>query len=177
MRLTAKANDACLGFNCFEFRTPSLHGAERRMNYLTLSHGRTHRTLEAVVASWLAPDYSLPPPILPIGAFSMSTAKQTIGPLKLTDGFTAIFKAAEGEYQRITDKSLDTHPFAKKLRICDSPEAVSNLFQNQADVLSKFCEGDKKLIALLDPTIHILFAFSDTLGEGIGLVRYFIRSA
>ena len=107
----------------------------------------------------------------------MSTTKQTTGPLQLTDGFTAVFKAAESEYQRITEKSLDTHPFAKKLRICDSPETVSNLFQNQADVFSKFCEGDKKLMALLDPTIHILFAFSDTLGEVIGSVRHFIRSA
>ena len=104
----------------------------------------------------------------------MSTAKQTTSPS--TNGFTKIFDDAKKEYERITGKSLDTHPFAKKLRSCDDPEAVSNVFQTQADVFSKFCEGDKKLIALLDPTIRILSAFSDTLGEVIGSVRYFIRS-
>ena len=147
----------------------------------TVSPGRlcSHPTLQpaSTLGCCLAPDLnSLPPPILPTSTLTMSTTKQTTGPLQLTDGFTAVFKAAESEYQRITEKPLDTHPFAKKLRICDNPQAVSNLFRNQADVFSKFCEGDKKLMALLDPTIHILFAFSDTLGDVIGLVRHFIRS-
>jgi hypothetical protein len=94
-----------------------------------------------------------------------------------TDGFTKIFDDAKKEYERITGKSLDTHPFAKKLRSCDNPKAVLNLFQTQADVFSTFCEGDQKLMALLDPTIRILSAFSDTLGEVTGQVKHFIYSA
>ena len=107
----------------------------------------------------------------------MSTAMQTTGALQLTDKFTEIFEAAQSEYQRITKKSLDTHPFAKKLQHCNNPEAVSNVFQTQAEVFSKSCKGDEKVMALLDPTIHILSTFSETLGEGIGLVRHSIRSA
>ncbi len=94
----------------------------------------------------------------------MSTSNQT------ADNFTAIFNAAAAEYQRVTKKRLDTHPFAAQLDTCDSPEAVSNIFRTQAQAFSIFREGDERLMAWLDPIAHILFIFSGTLGEGIGLV-------
>ena len=70
----------------------------------------------------------------------------------------------------MTGKRLDTHPFAAQLDACDSPNAVSDLLRTQAQTFSKFRRGDEKLMAVLDPTVHILFTFSATLGEGIGLV-------
>jgi hypothetical protein len=88
----------------------------------------------------------------------------------LTDNFTAIFNAAIIEYQTLTGEPLDTHPFATQLDTCQNPEDVSDLFRTQARAFSKFCKGDEKLMAWLDPTIHILLTFSDTLGEGICLV-------
>ena len=98
----------------------------------------------------------------------MSTNNATPGPS--TDNFTAIFNAAENEYQTITGKSLKTHPFAAQLETCQNSDAVSNLLRTQAQSFSKFRKGDEKLMAWLDPTIHILSTFSDTLGEGISLV-------
>ena len=98
----------------------------------------------------------------------MSASNQTAGPS--TDNFTAIFNAASVEYQTLTGKSLDTHPFAAQLDDCLTPEVVSNVLRTQGQAFSKFREGDERLMAWLDPTIHILFTFSDTLGEGIGLV-------
>jgi len=98
----------------------------------------------------------------------MSTRKQTVGPSN--DNFTAIFNVATAEYQRVTKKRLDTHPFAAQLDTCDSPEAVSNIFRTQAQAFSIFREGDERLMAWLDPIVHTLFIFSGTLGEGIGLV-------
>jgi hypothetical protein len=98
----------------------------------------------------------------------MSAGNQTAGPS--TDNFAAIFNAASVEYQTLTGKSLDTHPFAAQLDDCLTPEAISNVLRTQAQAFSKFREGDERLMAWLDPTIHILFTFSDTLGEGIGLV-------
>ena len=98
----------------------------------------------------------------------MSTSNQTAGPS--TNNFTAIFNAALEEYQRSTGKRLDTHPFAAQLDTCKNPEAISNVLRTQTRVFSKFRDGDERLMAWLDPTIHILFTFSDTLGEGIGLV-------
>jgi hypothetical protein len=100
----------------------------------------------------------------------MSTSNQSAGPSTLTDNFTAIFNAASSEYVRVTGKRLDTHPLAAQLDACDTPKAVSDLLRTQAQALSKFRKGDEKLMAVLDPTVHILFTFSATLGEGIGLV-------
>jgi len=126
-----------------------------------------------------SPSPHLHPPsvLLPISLPSplpMSAIKQTAGPSRSTDNFTAIFQAALHEYQTVTGKSLDTHPFATQLDDCDSPEAFSNVLRTQAQALSKFRKGDEKLMAWLDPTINILYTFSGTLGEGIGLVSHLI---
>ena len=99
----------------------------------------------------------------------MSASNQTAGPS--TGDFPSIFNAALNEYQRLTKKSLDTHPFAAQLDTCHNPEAISILFRTQAQAFSRFREGDERLMEWLDPTIHILSTFSDTLGEGIGVVR------
>ena len=104
----------------------------------------------------------------------MSTSNQSAVPSTSTDNFTAIFNAASSEYARVTKKRLDTHPFASQLDACDSPKAVSDLLRTQAKAFSKFCKGDEKLMAVLDPTVHILFTFSATLGEGIGLVSFLV---
>ena len=103
----------------------------------------------------------------------MSTSDQTAGPS--TDNFTAIFNAASVEYQTLTGKSLDTHPFAAQLDNCHNPEAISDVLRTQALAFSKFRKGDERLMAWLDPTVHILFTFSGTLGEGIGLVSNLIH--
>ena len=100
----------------------------------------------------------------------MSTSDQTARPSTSTDNFTAIFNAATIEYQTVTGNRLDTHPFAAQLDTCDGPKAVSDLLRGQAQAFSKFRKSDEKLMAWLDPIVHILFTFSATLGEGIGLV-------
>jgi hypothetical protein len=101
----------------------------------------------------------------------MSANKKTVaGPSNSTGNFTAIFNAASTEYQRVTGKRPDTHPFAAQLEGCRNPKAVSDLLRTQAQAFSKFRKGDEKLMAWLDPTIHILFTFSATLGAGISLV-------
>jgi hypothetical protein len=107
----------------------------------------------------------------------MSTSNQSASPSTSTHNFTAIFNAASTEYTRVTGKRLDTHPFATQLDACDTPKAVSDLLRTQAQAFSKFRKGDEKLMAVLDPTIHILFTFSATLGEGIGLVSRILLSS
>src|SRR5712671_1186619 len=98
----------------------------------------------------------------------MSPDHQTSGPS--TDNFTQIINAALNEYQTVTGKRLDTHPFATQLNTCHTPEAVLTLFQTQAEAFRKSRQGDEKLMKWLDPTVHILFTLSATLGEGVGLV-------
>jgi hypothetical protein len=98
----------------------------------------------------------------------MSTRNKADGPS--TDNFTAIFNAASTEYERVTKKCLDTHPFTEQLETCDCAEAISSIFRTQAQAFSNFRKGDEKLMVWLDPIINILFLFSGTLGAGIGLV-------
>ena len=61
-------------------------------------------------------------------AIPMSTSNPTAGPSAgpSTDNFTAIFNAALNEYEKLTGKRLDTHPFAAQLESCQTPEAISN---------------------------------------------------
>jgi hypothetical protein len=103
----------------------------------------------------------------------MSTINQVAGPS--TDNFTAIFNVASTEYQTVTGNRLDTHPLAAQLNACHSPESISNVLRTQAQTFGTFRKGDEKLMAWLDPIVHILFTFSATLGEGIGLVSSFIH--
>jgi hypothetical protein len=84
--------------------------------------------------------------------------------------FASIFHAASREYKKKTGKDLRTHPLAVELDNCNSPDAVLELLQNQADALDDAGNSDQKLMRWLGPTVHILYMFSATLGEGVGLV-------
>jgi hypothetical protein len=86
------------------------------------------------------------------------------------DNFTAIFSAAQDEFKKLTGQDLRRHPLALKFNTCRHPEDVSKLLQTQAQALSKFNEGNEALMRWLNPTVNILFIFSATLGEEIGLV-------
>ncbi len=116
-------------------------------------------------------------PTPPVNPLPMSTTNQTAGPSRSADNFKAIFQAALNEYHTVTGKSLDTHPFSTQLDGCDTPEAISNVLRTQAQAFSKSRKRYEKLMAWLDPTVNILFTFSATLGEGIGLVSHVIRRA
>ena len=87
-----------------------------------------------------------------------------------TTNFTAIFDAASNEYKTLTKQDLETHPFSAAFENSNSPDSVINVFRKQAQAFDKFRKGDDKLMAWLTPIVNILFTFSGTLGEGIGLV-------
>ena len=117
---------------------------------------------------------SLPPSSSSASAVLMSTTNQTAGPSRSNQNFAAIFQSALSEYETVTGKPLRDHPFATQFDRCDSPEDVLNVLRTQAQALSESRKCDERLMAWLDPTVHILFTFSGTLGEGIGLVSCFI---
>ena len=98
----------------------------------------------------------------------MSTSKKTTDPS--TSNFATIFEAASHEYRSLTKKDLATHPLAAAIEGYNSPDAILNVFRKQASTFDKFRKGDDKLMEWLTPIVNILFAFSETLGEGVGLV-------
>ncbi|KAH9037172.1 hypothetical protein EDB84DRAFT_1437520 [Lactarius hengduanensis] len=59
---------------------------------------------------------------------------------------------------------------AQQFNNCNSPDAVLSIFRKQAEIFDEIRKGDERLIKWLDPIVHILFMFSATLGEGVGLI-------
>ena len=81
-----------------------------------------------------------------------------------------IFDAALKSYQKKTKKDLKSHDLFKQLEKCDSPAAILTKFQAaQFDDPSQ-TGSDDRLKRWLVPTLNVLCAFSDTLGEGVSLV-------
>jgi len=98
----------------------------------------------------------------------MSTSNQTTD--LSTSNFAAIFDAASREYKSLTKQDLATHPLAAAIEGYNTPDSILNVFRKQASAFDKFRKGHDKLMEYLTPIVNILFTFSETLEEGVGLV-------
>ena len=85
--------------------------------------------------------------------------------------FEAIFTAALNAYNKQTKKDITSHPLAVQLQSCDSPGAILSVLRSQVQAFDNSQSSDEKLTKWLDPTVNVLYAFSATLGNGVGLVR------
>ena len=82
--------------------------------------------------------------------------------------FQSILNNALEAYKRRTKNDLFAHPLAVQIQDCTSSSAVLGLIYQQVQGLQR---DDDRLTKWLDPTIRVLYAFSETLGEGVSLVR------
>ena len=91
--------------------------------------------------------------------------------------FVPIFNAALEQYKRKTKNDLTSHPLLPSLESCGSPEAVLAVLRDQISGFSDSQDTDDRLTKWVTPTVNVLYAFSDTLGQGIGLVsiKVFLR--
>ena len=102
----------------------------------------------------------------------MSHTHPTSGPTATSSSdFQLIINNALDTYKKRTKKDLLAHPFAVRLRTCDSPAAILTIFQEQVQGLDQIQRGDERWSKWLDPTVHVLHAFSETLRAGAGLVH------
>ena len=85
--------------------------------------------------------------------------------------FASIFNAALESYKRKTKKDLTSHPLLPSLQSCDSPEAILTVLREQIPAFDQSQNGDDRLTKWVDPTVNVLYAFSATVGQGVGLVR------
>jgi hypothetical protein len=85
--------------------------------------------------------------------------------------FKLIFEKALKAYTKKTKQDLTAHPLATQLQGCDSPAAIVIILQDQIDQFRQSQSGDERLQKWLNPTINVLYAFSATLGQGIGMVN------
>ena len=117
----------------------------------------------------LTSDFSLTPSTLNMSqAPASSSSVQNTRTTPPTDSynFKAIFEAALKAYKKKTKTSLEDHVLLTQLQTCDSPAAISDLLRAQVNP-----NADEGLKKWLNPTINVLYAFSATLGGGVGLVN------
>ena len=88
-----------------------------------------------------------------------------------SSSFNAIFEKALKAYTKKTNQDLTAHPLATQLHACDSPAAIVTILNDQIDQFRQSQSGDERLQKWLNPTINVLYAFSATLGAGVGLVN------
>jgi len=84
--------------------------------------------------------------------------------------FVSIFNAALEYYKRKTKKDLASHPLLPSLQSCDSPEAVLSVLREQVPAFGQSQNPDDGLTKWVIPTVSVLCSFSETIGQGVGLV-------
>ena len=95
---------------------------------------------------------------------TMSTSTPTTSRSDLGSIFDTAFQA----YKKNTGNDITTHPLATELQSSRSPDAVIAVLRNQVSVIGQDSEG---FLKRLIPTVNVLYEFSATLGEGVGLVN------
>ena len=86
-----------------------------------------------------------------------------------SSNFQLIINNALEAYKKRTKNDLLVHPLAPQLQTCGSPGAIIAVLQQQVQGLDQ-SRTDDRWTKWLDPTVNVLFAFSATLGAGVGLV-------
>jgi hypothetical protein len=85
--------------------------------------------------------------------------------------FASMFNAALKSYKRKTKNDLSSHPLLPNLQSCDSPEAILTVLRDQIPAaFNQSQNGDDRLTKWVSPTVSVLYAFSATVGQGVGLV-------
>ena len=85
--------------------------------------------------------------------------------------FVPIFNAALESYKRKTKKDLTSHPLLSSLQSCGSPEAVLTVLRGQIPAFNQSQNRDDGLTKWVIPTVNVLYTFSATIGQGVGLVN------
>ncbi|KAN0129963.1 hypothetical protein V8E53_012218 [Lactarius tabidus] len=87
-----------------------------------------------------------------------------------SSNFRTIFVAAMKAYEKKTKTDLLTHPLASQLQSCNSSSDILAVLQDKVNDFDKTKSHNERLSSWLSPTINILYAFSATVGQGVGLI-------
>ena len=93
-----------------------------------------------------------------------------------SSNFQSIFDASLQSYNNRTKNKLLDHPLATQLQSCDSPNSVLSVLQDLIKQFDQRRTSDERLRNWLNPTVNVLYTFSATLGEGVGLVSLSLLS-
>ena len=81
-----------------------------------------------------------------------------------------VFATALKEYKKQTKRDIASHPLVTQLESCDSPSAIIAVLRSRVQKLDQSQCVDEKWMKWVDPTVNVLYAFSATLGGGVGQV-------
>jgi ribosomal protein S8 len=87
-----------------------------------------------------------------------------------SSNFRTIFVAAIRAYEKKTKTDLLTHPLATQLQSCSSSSDILAVLHDKVHDFDQSRSDNERLSSWLNPTINVLYAFSATLGGGVGLV-------
>ncbi|KAF8504920.1 hypothetical protein F5888DRAFT_813389 [Russula emetica] len=87
-----------------------------------------------------------------------------------SSSFQSVFNAALEAYEKKTKCKLLSHPLVAQLQSCDSPIAILSVLQDLVQQFDHRRNSDERLTNWLNPTVNVLYAFSDFIGQGVGLV-------
>jgi hypothetical protein len=116
------------------------------------------------------PSYLPGSPLSENNIFSSALMSHSQPTASSSSNFQLIINNALEAYKKRTKSDLLAHPLAPQLQACDSPGAILAVLQQQVQGLDQ-SGTDDRWTKWLDPTVNVLFAFSVTLGTGIGMVR------
>jgi fungal STAND N-terminal Goodbye domain len=84
--------------------------------------------------------------------------------------FMSVFDAALESYKCRTKRDLASHPLLPNLESCKSPDAILTVLRDQVLEFNESQNGNDRLTKWVNPTVNVLYAFSDTIGQGVGIV-------
>jgi len=93
-----------------------------------------------------------------------------------SSNFQSTFNAALQGYEKKTKKNLLTHPLATQLQSCTSPGDALSVLQGLLKQFDQDRNSNDRLRSWLNPTVNVLYAFSATVGAGVGLVNLTLLS-
>ena len=102
--------------------------------------------------------------------YHCATMSQTPSTSTPSSNFRTIFVAALKAYEKKTKTDLHTHPLAIQMQSCQSSSDILAVLHDKVNEFDQSRTHNERLSRWLNPTINVLYAFSATLGQGVGLV-------
>jgi hypothetical protein len=84
--------------------------------------------------------------------------------------YQSIFDSALEVYRKKTKNDLASHPLLTRLESCGSPEAVLTTLRREILGFDQAQSSNDKSTRWLNSTVKVLYTFSSTIREGVGLV-------
>ena len=162
-RRTPQQEGGDYGISALPSQTLSLSPVSRRA-LLSITISRTEH--EAA----LYPLSSIHQPFLALSTRTMSHTHPNASSSSSFSNFQLVLNAALDAYEKKTKTKLLTHPLAAQFQSCDSPTAILSVLRDLIQQFDRRRTSDERLTNWLNPTVNVLYAFSFTLGLGVGLV-------